>query len=96
MNECNYTRSCYYCSKSNAHHRSLCPKKFGALKNESAHLVEELTESDVKDITETENALISTGEIVLMQTAQVTMKIQLIENRKVVEFYSIQEVRERI
>ena len=32
MNECNYTRSCYYCGKSNAHHRSLCPKKFGVLK----------------------------------------------------------------
>ena len=74
MNECNYTRSCYYCGKSNAHHRSLCPKKFGVLKNESAHLVEELTESDAKDIVETENALISSGEIVLMQTAQVTME----------------------
>ena len=49
-------------------------KKFGVLKNESAHLVEELTESDAKDIVETENALISSGEIVLMQTAQVTME----------------------
>ena len=58
MNECNYTRSCYYYPKSNAHYRSLCPKKFGVLKNESAHLVEELTEPDAKDILETENALI--------------------------------------
>ena len=49
-------------------------KKVWSIKNESAHLVEELTESDVKDIVETENALISSGEIVLMQTAQVTME----------------------
>ena len=49
-------------------------KRVWSIKNESAHLVEELTESDAKDIVETENALISSGEIVFLQTAQVTME----------------------
>ena len=41
-NECTLTKNCFYCGQVNRHHRSLCPQKFGNLRNESAHLVEEL------------------------------------------------------
>ena len=66
-NECNFTRSCYYCGHLKVHHRSLCPKRFGAVQNVSP-------EQDAEDSIEPENILISSGEMVLMQTAQATIK----------------------
>lgn len=61
--ECNLTRTCHYCGQSNAHHRSLCPKKFGSVQQVPAHLADEFLEQDVEDVTE--NALTSSEEIVL-------------------------------
>ena len=60
-NECTLSRSCFYCGQLNRNHRSLCPKKFGYIWNESAHLVEELSLlQEVED--STENVMISSGE----------------------------------
>ena len=42
-NECTLRKNCFYCGQVNSHHRSLCPQKFGHLRKESAHLVEELS-----------------------------------------------------
>ena len=42
-NECTLRKNCFYCGQVNSHHRSLCPQKFGYLRKESAHLVEELS-----------------------------------------------------
>ena len=60
-NECTLSKSCFYCGKLNRHHRSLCPKKFGYIWNESAHLVEELSLLQ-EDEDSTENVLISSGD----------------------------------
>ena len=40
--ECTLTKSCFYCGQVNNHHRSLCPKKYGYVKTENTHLVEEM------------------------------------------------------
>ena len=56
----------------NKHHRSLCPEKFGSSQHENVHLVEETQ----NDLSKTENVLLSSGEIVLMQTARATIKNQ--------------------
>ena len=77
-NECSYDRSCHYCGRSNVHHRSLCPKQFGNVHNETVHLAEEIVQEDEENITDTEseveNALISSGEMVLMQTAKANIR----------------------
>ena len=67
-NECTLTRTCYYCGKTNIHHRSLCPTKFGSVQQVPAHLADELLEQAVEDATE--NVLRSSEETVLMQTAK--------------------------
>lgn len=72
-NECVLTRTCHYCGRANAHHRSLCPKRFSSIQLVPAHLADELLEQEVtetkqQDVEET--ALISSGEMVLMQTAK--------------------------
>ena len=60
-NECTLSKSCFYCGQLNSHHRKLCPRKFGYILNESAHLMEELSlQQDIED--STENALISSGD----------------------------------
>ena len=41
-NECTLTKSCFYCGQVNNHHRSLCPKKYGYVKTENTHHVEEI------------------------------------------------------
>ena len=77
-NECYYDRSCHYCGRSNVHQRSLSPKQFGNVNNETVHLAEERYQEDEEDTTytgsEAENALISSGEMVLMQTAKANIK----------------------
>ena len=67
-NECTLTRTCYYCGKTNIHHRSLCPTKFESVQQVPAHLADELLEQAVEDATE--NVLMSSEEMVLMQTAK--------------------------
>ena len=53
-NECTLTKNCFYCGQVNRHHRSLCPQKFGNLRNESAHLVEELSVQEEEGATKDE------------------------------------------
>ena len=67
-NECTLTKTCYYCGKTNIHHRSLCPTKFGSVQQVPAHLADELLEEAVENATE--NVLMSPEEMVLMQTAK--------------------------
>ena len=70
-NDCPKEITCAHCNKRNHHHRSLCPKKFGASKREQANLAEEIEpEADEDDEPHTENSMISSGEVVLMQTAR--------------------------
>ena len=59
---------CAHCNKRNHHHRSLCPQKFGTAANEQANLAEEIEPED--EDPHTENSLISSGGMVLMQTAR--------------------------
>ncbi|MCG8034488.1 MAG: DUF1759 domain-containing protein [Candidatus Thiodiazotropha taylori] len=64
--ECKRSKVCVHCGEVNAHHRSLCPKKFKQVTNNTPQEVNVLTEqSNVRE----ENALISSGAFVLMQTA---------------------------
>ena len=70
--DCKKNKSCVYCGQVNSHHRSLCPRKFQA-KLFSTHLSNEISgcnEVSEVEICEGENALVSSGEMVLMQTAQ--------------------------
>ena len=53
-NECTLTKNCFYCSRVNNHHKSLCPQKFGNLRKESANLVEELSVQEVMSTTKDE------------------------------------------
>ncbi|CAG2224942.1 unnamed protein product [Mytilus edulis] len=83
--ECKKGKLCVHCGVLNSHHRSLCPKKFGSGLT-SVHLSEEydhsssglssgveqsLTSLSEQRETASENVLISSSEIVLMQTAKV-------------------------
>ena len=67
LGECGLKISCVYCHQWNNHHRSLCLQKFGAETREGAHLVQMLHADEDSSINE--NALLSSGEMVLMQTA---------------------------
>ena len=73
-NECLKRDSkCYFSKQINHHHRSLCPQKFGTLTHrESAKLADEMPTED--GLVNTENSLISSGEMVLMQTARANIK----------------------
>ena len=63
---------CARCGEANAHHRSLCPKKFKQSNSAVPSIeVNALTEQgNSRD----ENALISSGEFVLMQTAKTEVR----------------------
>ena len=67
VGECGLKKACAHCGQVGNHHRSLCLQKFGATNREGAHLVEELPVQEDSSINE--NALLSSGEMVLMQTA---------------------------
>ena len=70
--DCKKNKTCVYCGEINVHHRSLCPQKF-SMKVSNAHLSGEITE--VKEsVYESENVLVSSSEIVLMQTAKCEVK----------------------
>ena len=67
------------CNKRNHHHRSLCPQKLGTTANEQANLAEEIEPEEIETDDEdphTENSLISSGEMVLMQTARANINNQ--------------------
>ena len=59
---------CYYCKQWNRHHQRLCPQQFGTVQRENSSLAEELPEDN--EVLNTENSLISSRQMVLMQTAK--------------------------
>ena len=65
---CRQRVHCYYCKQWNRHHRSLSPQQFGTVQRENSSLAEELPEEN--EVLNTENSLISSGEMVLMQTGK--------------------------
>lgn len=68
--DCKSRKRCVYCSQLNVHHRSLCPGKFQkCVIKESVHVSEEISEESATCSVISENALLSSHEIVLMQTA---------------------------
>ena len=69
---CQQRARCFYCHQWNRHHRSICPKQFEDVHRESSNLNKELPEQSEK--VNTENSLISSGEMVLMQTAKADTK----------------------
>ncbi|XP_062582984.1 uncharacterized protein LOC134244753 [Saccostrea cucullata] len=70
--ECRVDKACYHCRQTRDHHRSLCPKKFSVRQRESSHLTEEVcSKQETSNFSQSsENSLLSSGDIVLMQTAQ--------------------------
>ena len=65
--DCKTGKACVHCGEGNDHHRGLCPKIFMNTTS-SAHLTEEISAFSE------ENVLVSSGEIVLMQTARTEIK----------------------
>ena len=71
--ECKSKKLCVHCGSFNAHHRSLCPKKFDVKNTEAnvaykcSNMIEESAETKSTELP----ALVSTNEMVLMQTAKV-------------------------
>ena len=63
---------CHYCKQINKHHRSLCPTQFGSVNREYSSLAEEIPTEE--EHLNTENSLISSGEMVLMQTDRTQVK----------------------
>ena len=68
--ECGVSKTCFYCKELNSHHRSLCPQTFGMQQRESIQMADELQEYGAVDGTKAENFLVSSGEMVLMQTSK--------------------------
>jgi len=77
--ECKRSKLCVHCGDINSHHRSLCPRKYKA-KISRARLSESANYSDEcsgeqNDVYQCEeNVLVSSGEMVLMQTAKTEIK----------------------
>ena len=67
--DCKRSKACVHCGEVNSHHRSLCPKKYKASVS-NAHLIEETDELKEVSVCAEENVLVSSGEMVLMQTAK--------------------------
>ena len=67
--DCKHSKVCVHCGEVNTHHRCLCPKKY-ASNVSTAHLVEETdAKAEIDEFAE-ENIMVSSGEMVLMQTAK--------------------------
>ncbi|MCG7879441.1 MAG: hypothetical protein N0C90_24385, partial [Candidatus Thiodiazotropha endolucinida] len=74
--DCKKGKTCVHCGEVNDHHRSLCQKKFSS-NTSSTHLTEEVVELPTENAAyASENALVSSGEMVLMQTAKTEIKSQ--------------------
>ena len=67
---CKRKKTCIHCGEVDAHHRSLCPQKFSS---DSTHLAETCMTSDQNSVAD-ENVLISSNEMILMQTALTEVK----------------------
>ena len=87
--DCQKGKMCIHCGEQNTHHRSLCPKKFRTRIGNAgnAHLLSEeqsyptsevvVNSDDIQpELSEnpTENMMMSSSEIVLMQTAKIEVK----------------------
>ena len=77
-NECRANKLCVHCGERNKHHRSLCPKALRETvepsKHESAIISEEVQRTNVDNEENQEGILVTSGERVLMQTAQTEAK----------------------
>ena len=75
--ECRLNKPCFYCRTANQHHRGLCLKQFKTHRGELTYLAEEHFEEEFNQenqLSANENVLITSGEIVLMQTATYTVE----------------------
>ncbi|XP_063414878.1 uncharacterized protein LOC134696853 [Mytilus trossulus] len=71
--DCKFEKTCYHCKEKKGYHRSLCPKKIPSQQKEVSHLADEICEIASSEENVPENSLLSSGDIVLMQTAQTTV-----------------------
>ena len=69
VTDCHIEKKCYYCQQSKNHHRSLCPTKFQLRQREISSFVDECPSTDNTE-NDQEESLLSSGDIVLMQTAK--------------------------
>ncbi|XP_060601995.1 uncharacterized protein LOC132755202 [Ruditapes philippinarum] len=79
--DCKSNKKCVYCDKMNAHHRSLCPKKFTVQRTISNMSTDVISDKAAESDTMTnsfhvrnDNGLMSMNEMVLMQTALTKIK----------------------
>ena len=74
--DCKSNRACVYCGEYNQHHRSLCPQKFKSKQRVEATTVSLSEEGVCEEINSMpgENAMVSVGESVFMQTATSEVK----------------------
>ena len=78
--ECKRSKICVHCGEGNAHHRSLCPKKFKEVI--SAKIPQEVNVLTEQNTVREENALISSGGFVLMQTPKTELKNKTKKKKK--------------
>ena len=86
--DCKKDKACVHCGEVNDHHRSLCRKKFSSNVS-SAHLSEEIDELSGNFACAEEEALVSSGEMVLMHTAKTEVKTRINPNVNKCEFFLI-------
>ncbi|XP_071136931.1 uncharacterized protein [Mytilus edulis] len=84
--DCKFEKACYHCKQKKGHHRSLCPKTIPSQQKEFevSHLADEICEIALSEENVPENRLLSSGDIVLMQTAQTTVSNTEVIETKVV------------
>ncbi|CAC5402676.1 unnamed protein product [Mytilus coruscus] len=70
LRDCTSDRKCVYCGKTKKHHRSLWLKKFATNRTEISNLADEAVETTESVSLPTESSFLSSGDIVLMQTAK--------------------------
>ena len=71
--ECKGNKSCVYCGEFNVHHRSLCSKRFRKKKSQN-EASDKAEGSHAANMISEENVMVSSGEIVLMQTAKAEVR----------------------
>ncbi|VDI20783.1 Hypothetical predicted protein [Mytilus galloprovincialis] len=82
--DCKFEKACYHCKQKKGHHRSLCPKKIPSQQKEVSHLADEMCEIASSEENVPENSLLSSGDIVLLQTAQTTVSNTEVNETEVV------------
>ncbi|XP_060608071.1 uncharacterized protein LOC132760172 [Ruditapes philippinarum] len=70
IRECKSNKKCVYCNQFNRHHRSLCPKKYKQTTQEESQMSATEQINNISPMEQNEqNAMLSHGESVFMQTA---------------------------